>query len=1198
MAEIVKNLSEGSIELPQVTAPGTTTDKLYNVAGALTFNGTDISAGGIAAVVDDTSPQLGGALDVNGYSIISAAGVAATNPGDPITVTAGAGNTTGAGGALALTGGAGGATGDGGAVGITGGYGAGTGGGDVAITGGEGVGVSAYGGKINITAGHSEDYIAGTVTIAGGQGAFGGGYVYIHGGQGTATEQPGLVLIRSGSTGGGPHNASDINIEAGISTSPSQGGGDVRIRGGASTGSGTGGTMGLYAGAGGSAGSSGGAVNLRAGAGSNTGGHIDIKAGNAVSATSGGGGGDITLDTGSGDFAAGTQEVDVGGTRVGGDTTGLLNDATVYTASIVVDGGSAQPIAITGSLAQTYTTLLSELNTDTTGAVWSLVGGNLLLTSDSTGATSTIAITDTNLFSTLTTFVAVNAATAGTGYGGAIIITTTTVPLVTTNKLYNIAGALTWDGVDISGGGGGGLNNVVEDLTPQLGGDLDTNDFAISNYGSVGVTVKTDDNSGAFNNRVDGAINILGGSGTIDSSYGSAINIIAGGQEYNSYFGAFVNVVGGASPAGGGHVNITGGDTLAGTSSVVEASKPGDVVITGGAQTYGASTNSSNYGGNVLIYGGTNLLGKYGGSVYIGGGIGGGSGGSGGVVDIRGAAGDGTNVPGTALVRGGFTGVGGIADAGKATIGGGFGRDEWAGGDVEVLGGGGQSFGGSSTGNGGAVLVRSGDGGAGSTGGDPGDVTIEGGDGKIGNHDGGDLILTPGSKFGTGTDGAIIVTATTAPGVTTNKLYNIAGALTWNGTDLTAGGGGISNVVEDTTPQLGGNLDVNNFDIVAAPPATATSNGNFVDIIGGAGGATSGDGGRVNITSGQGDDGGRIHITGADAGTSGFPGGVVLINAGASIGGAGAGGEITLTAGNAAGTGNGGAASVIGGAGGATSGAGGWATLTAGDAAGTDSDGGNVVLNPGDATGTGSEGAVQIGTTAGAPTVTTNKMYNVGGTLYWNGTDLTAGGGGGLTVVNVTTPTATAADGDATMVDDDTAVTAGTQEVDVGGTRVGGDTTGLLNDATVYTASVVVDGGSSQPIAVTGSTAQTYTALLSELNTDTTGAVWSLVGGNLLLTSSSTGVTSTIAITDTNLFSTLTTFVAVNAATAGTVGVTITLPAGSTDAQVVVKKLGTTGTVTVDGDTAETIDGALTFTLTAQYASLTVIWNGTEWSII
>lgn len=62
--------------------------------------------------------------------------------------------------------------------------------------------------------------------------------------------------------------------------------------------------------------------------------------------------------------------------------------------------------------------------------------------------------------------------------------------------------------------------------------------------------------------------------------------------------------------------------------------------------------------------------------------------------------------------------------------------------------------------------------------------------------------------------------------------------------------------------------------------------------------------------------------------------------------------------------------------------------------------------------------------------------------------------------------------------------------------------------------------------------------------------------------------------------------------------VTINLPPGATDAQVIVNKRGSTANVTVDGDAAETINGAATFVLTAQYASVTVAWTGTEWAII
>jgi hypothetical protein len=108
--------------------------------------------------------------------------------------------------------------------------------------------------------------------------------------------------------------------------------------------------------------------------------------------------------------SSGSQVVDVGDDIVGLDATGLANDATVYTASIVVDGGGAQAITVTGSAAQTYSALIVELNNDTAGATWSLVGGNLVAVSSSAGGGSTIAITDTNLFLSLTAFVIIDAA--------------------------------------------------------------------------------------------------------------------------------------------------------------------------------------------------------------------------------------------------------------------------------------------------------------------------------------------------------------------------------------------------------------------------------------------------------------------------------------------------------------------------------------------------------------------------------------------------------------------------------------------------------------------------------------------------------------------------------------------------------------------------------------------------------------------
>ncbi len=48
----------------------------------------------------------------------------------------------------------------------------------------------------------------------------------------------------------------------------------------------------------------------------------------------------------------------------------------------------------------------------------------------------------------------------------------------------------------------------------------------------------------------------------------------------------------------------------------------------------------------------------------------------------------------------------------------------------------------------------------------------------------------------------------------------------------------------------------------------------------------------------------------------------------------------------------------------------------------------------------------------------------------------------------------------------------------------------------------------------------------------------------------------------------------------------------------VIKKLGTTGNVIIDGDGTETIDGALTATLTVQYEALMLIPDGSNWHII
>jgi hypothetical protein len=64
--------------------------------------------------------------------------------------------------------------------------------------------------------------------------------------------------------------------------------------------------------------------------------------------------------------------------------------------------------------------------------------------------------------------------------------------------------------------------------------------------------------------------------------------------------------------------------------------------------------------------------------------------------------------------------------------------------------------------------------------------------------------------------------------------------------------------------------------------------------------------------------------------------------------------------------------------------------------------------------------------------------------------------------------------------------------------------------------------------------------------------------------------------------------------------VTITLPPAidSTDRIIVVKKIGSTGAVTVDGNASETIDGATTQVISAQYDAMQVVSDGANWFII
>lgn len=113
-------------------------------------------------------------------------------------------------------------------------------------------------------------------------------------------------------------------------------------------------------------------------------------------------------------LVSGYQVVGVGGAKTGTDSSGL-SGVTVYTASVLVDGQTPIALSVVGSAVTTYALLMAELTRQLNNfATCALVGGNVRITSKSYGAKSTIAITNTNLFSSpLTGYTAIATAVAG-----------------------------------------------------------------------------------------------------------------------------------------------------------------------------------------------------------------------------------------------------------------------------------------------------------------------------------------------------------------------------------------------------------------------------------------------------------------------------------------------------------------------------------------------------------------------------------------------------------------------------------------------------------------------------------------------------------------------------------------------------------------------------------------------------------------
>ena len=67
--------------------------------------------------------------------------------------------------------------------------------------------------------------------------------------------------------------------------------------------------------------------------------------------------------------------------------------------------------------------------------------------------------------------------------------------------------------------------------------------------------------------------------------------------------------------------------------------------------------------------------------------------------------------------------------------------------------------------------------------------------------------------------------------------------------------------------------------------------------------------------------------------------------------------------------------------------------------------------------------------------------------------------------------------------------------------------------------------------------------------------------------------------------------------TSGTFTVTLPASSGRTGRILIIKNSGA-GTITVDGNASETIDGATTYAISVQYGTIQIMSDGTNWKII
>lgn len=566
---------------------------------------------------------------------------------------------------------------------IRGADGTGTGGDGVPITiqSGSGNGTNgSYSGDITIQGGASGGYNfddGGRVLIYGGAGGAGnssaGGNITIKTGDGGAGSNavPGVMLLLGGSTDLASRNGGQININAGDNTvGTSGGGGPINITSGnGNTTNGTGGNVVIDAGAGNDSGN----ILLQTNSGTTTDGAIRIKGSTAT-------------------FNPELQFMEQ-------ETNGTNYVALKVPAAITTSRSWTLPVDDPSAVSGQF------LTTDASGVLSFAVPGTELLNDTSPQLGGNL---DLNGFSIVT--------------AGSPSVTITETEM---SYLDGLTGPVQAN-LDTK------LENIVEDTTPQLGADLDTNGYSIItpdrtgasfvNADSINLTAGDANNSpGAYS---AGSVNITSGSSLGFGNFAGDVNITAGVGDTND--GGDININAGSTTAltgaTGGQVNITSGAGHIGSPGTGTVDG-GDINITAG-DSHGSGLSAainitgsygkgaSSYGGKVVIRGGEAA--SY----------------TAGVVEVRGGISNNTSYSGGEVNLYGGTLAGVTNQPGQVQV---TGANNSGGGLVQILGG-------LATGNnhGGQVIIR---GGWGGTGG--------------GATNGGDISLTPGEAAGGGNEGVL-----------------------------------------------------------------------------------------------------------------------------------------------------------------------------------------------------------------------------------------------------------------------------------------------------------------------------------------------------------------------------------------------------------------------------------------------------------